>query len=140
MMAMSVSGMISPECTFTQRPLRMTVSAGVRPIATSMSDAADSNQVLGIDGRSPLLRTSLPGRWPWRGDNHLDAIARHIMLRPLFVEIDAEGLEGSKFARHITPSRIEQVDRHFGGPPLRQHRHEMAGGAFDLREEIGEIG
>jgi hypothetical protein len=34
---MSVAGMISPEWTFTQRPLRTTRSAGLRPVATSTS-------------------------------------------------------------------------------------------------------
>src|SRR4030042_843793 len=34
--AISVSGMISPDCTQTQVPLRITRSAGLRPMATSI--------------------------------------------------------------------------------------------------------
>src|SRR5882757_3449309 len=47
-MAMSVPAMISPEWTFTQRPLRMTRSAGLRPIATSTRCVAISAQGLGF--------------------------------------------------------------------------------------------
>jgi hypothetical protein len=36
--------MISPECTFTQRPLRTSMSAGARPMATSTSWGAVSDQ------------------------------------------------------------------------------------------------
>ena len=39
--------MISPECTFTQRPLRTTRSAGLRPVATSTSSGAISAQGAG---------------------------------------------------------------------------------------------
>src|ERR1041385_1996193 len=39
-MAISVSGMISPDCTLTHLPLRITKSAGTRPMATSTSERA----------------------------------------------------------------------------------------------------
>jgi hypothetical protein len=40
--------MISPEWTFTQRPLRMTRSAGLRPIATSTRCVATSVHSFGF--------------------------------------------------------------------------------------------
>jgi hypothetical protein len=40
--------MISPECTFTQRPFRTTRSAGFRPVATSTSVVAISAQGFGL--------------------------------------------------------------------------------------------
>ena len=53
LMAMSVPAMISPEWTFTQRPLRTSRSAGARPIATSTSCGAVSDQ--GAIGMSAIL-------------------------------------------------------------------------------------
>src|SRR5215213_4042916 len=47
-MAISVEGMISPEYTLTQRPLRMTRSAGSRPMHTSISFGAVSLQGLTV--------------------------------------------------------------------------------------------
>src|SRR5436190_21733707 len=44
LMATDVPGMISPEWTFTQRPLVMSISAGARPMATSTSCGAVSDQ------------------------------------------------------------------------------------------------
>src|SRR5690606_9193497 len=44
MIATSVPATISPEWTFTHRPLRTTVSAGLRPVATSMSRGVVSGQ------------------------------------------------------------------------------------------------
>ncbi len=59
--AMSVPGMISPEWTFTQRPLRITMSALVRPMAVSIRGRKVSAQLF-----SAVIGNSV--RWPhYRG-------------------------------------------------------------------------
>src|SRR5262245_13659012 len=109
-MAMSVSGMISPECTFTQRPLRMTVSAGERPMATSMRDAADSNQVLGIGGNSlpccTIVRGGSVGRARAASRKHANA-TRMVHVDETIHRLDIHG-----FARI--------VEHNTGGLPWRR--------------------
>src|SRR5690348_5797739 len=78
--------MISPECTFTQRPLRMSISAAARPMATSTSSGATSDHGLrGIDQTPRAVRHGTarpqPRQAPASGDSSpaLALVLRHAL-------------------------------------------------------------
>src|SRR5512140_3670714 len=60
-MAISVLGMISPDCTQTQRPLRMTRLAGLRPMATSTREREIARKVAGSPGILSALQQASGG-------------------------------------------------------------------------------
>ena len=70
----------------------------------------------------------------------LDIIARNAPAFPATVEFDAEFDKRLEAAGDVAAARVDEIDRGFRRPPLRQHRNKDAVLAFGLDEEAGQIG